>query len=94
MFEWVEDAAGAVGAIGTPEFPATFSEALRTVAPFDYNVVFGYVGTNAPIDLFDDFPASKRRIFVEDYQGEVSHVLVWGPEFGGPENQIRCNKIR
>lgn len=33
-------------------------------------------------------------LFVKDDQGQVSHVLIWGPEFGGPENQIECPKIR
>ncbi|MCU9840559.1 helix-turn-helix transcriptional regulator [Ruegeria sp. WL0004] len=68
MFEWIGEAAETVRRIGTPGFPAALAEALRAVAPFDYTVVFGYVGSNAPMDLYDDFPASKRQVFVQDYQ--------------------------
>ncbi|SDL47372.1 helix-turn-helix transcriptional regulator [Aliiruegeria lutimaris] len=68
MFEWMEDAGNVVEQIGTKTFPATLAAGLRRVAPFDFTVVFGHVGTDAPIDLYDDFPRSKRRIFVEDYQ--------------------------
>ncbi|MFD0981093.1 helix-turn-helix transcriptional regulator [Tropicimonas aquimaris] len=68
MYEWVEEAGRIVASIGTAEFPSQLAASLRTVAPFDYTVVFGYAGSKAPIDLFDDFPRNKRRIFVEDYQ--------------------------
>jgi len=66
--DWLEAAGRVVDAIGTPRFPATLSNALREVAPYDFTVVFGYVGSARPVDLFDDFPKKKRRIFVEDYQ--------------------------
>jgi DNA-binding CsgD family transcriptional regulator len=54
--------------IDRPGFPACVSELLRTVASHTYTVIFGYLGTSRPIDLFDDFPESRRKIFVEDYQ--------------------------
>lgn len=41
---------------------------LRQVAPFTYIVMFAFKGVAQPLDLFDDFPAAKRRIFVTDYQ--------------------------
>lgn len=57
-----------IDAIGTESFPQTLSDALRQITPFDYTVVFGYFGQARPLDLFDDFPRSKRKVFVEDYQ--------------------------
>jgi DNA-binding CsgD family transcriptional regulator len=58
----------AIGAIGTQALPCCIAAFVRSVAPYDFTVVFGYRGTARPIDLFDDFPAGKRRVFVTDYQ--------------------------
>lgn len=41
---------------------------LRSLVPFDYAVMFAYRGEARPIDLYDDFPGGKRRIFVTEYQ--------------------------
>ena len=30
--------------------------------------MFGYRGIDPPIDIFDDFPTGKRKVFVTDYQ--------------------------
>lgn len=57
-----------IDAIGTERFAQTMSDTLKGIAAFDYTVVFGYLGAASPKDLFDDFPTSKRKIFVEDYQ--------------------------
>ena len=57
-----------IGGIGTPAFAPVLTALLRAVAPFTYCVVFGYCGAARPIDLYDDFPAGKRAIFVSDYQ--------------------------
>lgn len=57
-----------IDAIGTDGFARTLSDALKGIAPFDYTVVFGYLGAARPMDLFDDFPRNKRKVFVEDYQ--------------------------
>lgn len=54
--------------IGKSAFGASLSAALQEIAPFDYTVVFGYRGSERPLDLYDDFPRKKRKIFVEDYQ--------------------------
>ena len=63
------DATGAlIDAIGTERFAKTLSKTLKGIAPFDYTVVFGYLGAARPMDLFDDFPRGKRKVFVEDYQ--------------------------
>jgi DNA-binding CsgD family transcriptional regulator len=57
-----------IGAIGTPRFPSEIAGALRHLVHFDYTVMFAYCGDARPLDLYDDFPASKRRIFVTTYQ--------------------------
>lgn len=57
-----------VAAIGHPDFAPALTGLLQGVAPYTYTVVFGYCGSARPLDLYDDFPASKRRIFVTDYQ--------------------------
>ena len=57
-----------IDAIGTEGFAQTLSDALQRLAPFDYTVIFGYLGAARPMDLFDDFPRGKRKVFVEDYQ--------------------------
>lgn len=57
-----------VEAIGAPGFPAAIAAALRVLVPFDYTVMFAYQGDARPLDLYDDFPAGKRRIFVTEYQ--------------------------
>jgi DNA-binding CsgD family transcriptional regulator len=57
-----------IGAIETPDFPAALAAALRVLVPFDYTVMFAYQGQARPLDIHDDFPAGKRRIFVTEYQ--------------------------
>ena len=57
-----------IAAIGTEGFPPALTRLLKAVAPYTYTVVFGYSGPARPLDLYDDFPAGKRRIFVTDYQ--------------------------
>jgi DNA-binding CsgD family transcriptional regulator len=54
--------------IGEDNFANCLSNALREVTPFDFTVVFGYLGSAQPFDLYDDFPRVKKKIFVEDYQ--------------------------
>jgi DNA-binding CsgD family transcriptional regulator len=57
-----------IAAIQTEAFAPALTGLLRAMAPYAYTVVFGYSGSARPLDLYDDFPASKRRIFVSDYQ--------------------------
>jgi DNA-binding CsgD family transcriptional regulator len=64
---WAQ-AAEVVAALDSPVLPKTLAEMLRHVAPFTYTVMFGYHGTARPIDLYDDFPPGKRKVFVTDYQ--------------------------
>jgi len=65
---WHEQVARVITAMATPDYPATLVSVLRTLVPFDYSVMFAYRGDAAPIDLFDDFPPTKRRVFVTLYQ--------------------------
>ena len=65
---WNDSLATALGAIGTSGFATSLIAALTHVVPFDYSVIFAYRGSARPIDLFDNFPAGKRRVFVDDYQ--------------------------
>lgn len=57
-----------VAAIGSDGFAPALTTLLQGVAPYSFTVVFGYKGAARPLDLHDDFPASKRRVFVTDYQ--------------------------
>jgi DNA-binding CsgD family transcriptional regulator len=57
-----------VAALDSTALPRVLADLLRQVAPFSYTVIFGYRGADRPVDLYDDFPQGKRRIFVTDYQ--------------------------
>jgi DNA-binding CsgD family transcriptional regulator len=57
-----------ISSLEKDNFASSLSSALREVAPFDFTVVFGYRGSAQPLDLYDDFPRGKGKVFVEDYQ--------------------------
>lgn len=57
-----------ISSIGEESFAAELSKTLQEIAPFDFTVVFGYLGSAQPLDLHDDFPRGKWKIFVKDYQ--------------------------
>ncbi len=65
---WAPFAGDVVGALETPGLPQALAGLLRQIAPFSYTVIFGYSGKARPIDLYDDFPQARRKIFVTDYQ--------------------------
>ncbi|MBE9637493.1 helix-turn-helix transcriptional regulator [Salipiger mangrovisoli] len=65
---WVAASAAAVTAIGTAGFPKALTDAMRAVVPFEFTVTFAYYRDRRPIDIYDDFPAAKRRVMVDDYQ--------------------------
>lgn len=54
--------------IGRDGFAPELSGLLQAVAPYTYTVIFGYRGSARPMDLYDDFPAFRRQVFVTDYQ--------------------------
>jgi DNA-binding CsgD family transcriptional regulator len=66
--EWLVNAGRIVDSVGSPDFAPTLAEALRAIAPYDFTVIFGYVGSSRPLDLYDDFPPDRRRMHVEEYQ--------------------------
>jgi len=65
---WFPLAAAAVAALGTPDFPRALTAAMRGVVPYEFTVIFAYRGDARPLDVYDDFPAEKRRVMVDDYQ--------------------------
>lgn len=85
MENWFQTTGRLIEAIGTEKFALDLSIMLRDIAPFDYTVIFGFHKTDRPMDLFDDFPKAKRRIFVEDYQ-EGPYLL--DPFFLACENPV------
>ena len=84
---WNDSLAAALGAIGTSGFATSLVAALAHVVPFDYSVIFAYRGSARPIDLFDNFPAGKRRVFVDDYQAGpylLDPLFIASPQTLGP----------
>ena len=67
MKDWLESTGEVISAIGSEGFAERLTSAINHIAPFDYCVIFAYLETARPIDLFDTFPRKKRKIFVEDY---------------------------
>jgi DNA-binding CsgD family transcriptional regulator len=65
---WAPLAAAVVAALDTPALPHALADVLRNQVPYSYTVIFGYSGIASPIDLYDDFPQARRKIFVTDYQ--------------------------
>lgn len=66
--DWMDAAGRLVEGIGSPGFGPVLAQGLREVAPYDFTVIFGYVGSERPIDLYDDFPPDRRILHVEEYQ--------------------------
>jgi DNA-binding CsgD family transcriptional regulator len=65
---WYGAAGRLIETMGSPFFPATLADGLREIAPYEFTVIFGYVGSAMPLALFDDFPEDRRRLHVEEYQ--------------------------
>lgn len=68
MSNWLGAAGAIIAAIDRNDFAETLSNGLKEIAPIDFTVMFGYLGSARPLDLYDDFPKGKRKIMVEDYQ--------------------------
>lgn len=68
MRDWLDPTGRLIAAIGGRDFAPSLLAAVRSIAAFDHMVIFRYHEAARPVDLFDNFPAGKRRIFVEDYQ--------------------------
>jgi DNA-binding CsgD family transcriptional regulator len=84
---WNDSLAATIAAIGTTDFAPALIDALKHVAPFNYSVIFAYCDSARPVDLFDTFPAAKRRVFVDDYQAGpylLDPLFIARPETWGP----------
>ncbi|WP_417809518.1 response regulator transcription factor [Thioclava sp.] len=68
MSDWFTASAEVMKALGTDAFAQVMTGAMRRVVPFEFTVIFAYAHDSRPLDLYDDFPESKRRIMVDDYQ--------------------------
>ena len=66
--KWNTSLAQVIQSINSPNFAQVLADALRSIVEFDYTVLFAYYKDVRPIDLYDDFPAKKRRIYVTQYQ--------------------------
>ncbi|MGM0743185.1 MAG: helix-turn-helix transcriptional regulator [Pseudomonadota bacterium] len=68
MPDWIRTSARVVSSLGKPDFAPALIAALRVIVPFEFTVIFAYHRDRRPIDIHDDFPATKRKIMVDDYQ--------------------------
>ncbi len=66
--DWHQQLATVVAALRTPAYPERLVAALGRLVSFDFSVMFAYRGNERPIDLFDNFGAKRRQIFVTLYQ--------------------------
>lgn len=57
----------AIAALGTAAFCTALTDWLRSVVPYTFTVVFGYRGDSRPVEIHDDFPTARRKVFVSDY---------------------------
>lgn len=65
--DWNSQAAQCLDAVGTSSFARTLADGLRSVMPYDFTVIFGYIGKERPLALFDDFTPARRKLHVDDY---------------------------
>lgn len=65
--DWNNQAALCLEALGSPAFAGTLADGLRSVVPYEFTVIFGYVGRERPLALFDDFTPARRKLHVDEY---------------------------
>jgi len=66
--DWIRASARTVSSLGKPGFGPALVAAMRVIVPFEFTVIFAYHRDQRPIDIFDDFPTTKRKVMVDDYQ--------------------------
>lgn len=66
--DWIRASARVVSTLGKTDFAPALTTAMRVIVPFEFTVIFAYHKDHRPIDIFDDFPAKKRIVMVDDYQ--------------------------
>ena len=65
--DWCASAGRIIDSIGTKEFPKSLAAGLRDLLHFEFIVMFGYVGSARPLDLYDNFPPARHRLHVKEY---------------------------
>jgi DNA-binding CsgD family transcriptional regulator len=68
LSDWGAASAEVVSAQDAPRFAKALTDAMRTVVPFEFSVIFAYHRDSRPLDIYDNFPASKRQVMVDAYQ--------------------------
>ncbi len=64
---WVALLSQCIDSIGVENFPQSLVDALKSLADFDYSVVFAFYQSEKPLCLFHTFSPQKRVVFVDDY---------------------------
>jgi DNA-binding CsgD family transcriptional regulator len=64
---WVALLSQCIDSIGAENFPQSLVDALKSLADFDYSVVFAFYQSEKPLCLFHTFSPPKRVVFVDDY---------------------------
>ena len=64
---WVALLSQCIDSIGAENFPQSLVDALKSLADFDYSVVFAFYQSEKPLCLFHTFSPKKRVVFVDDY---------------------------
>lgn len=59
--------AAVVDALHDTAFAPALSRWLAHIVPYNFTVIFGYHFDAKPLDIYDDFPADRRKVFVCDY---------------------------
>ncbi len=66
--EWHEEVGKVIRSLQGPDYPDRLVAALGKLVTFDFSVMFAYRGEERPVDLFDNFGAKRREVFVSLYQ--------------------------
>lgn len=89
--DWHAEIGRVVRALRTPDYPQCLVDALGRLVAFDFSVMFAYRGDARPIDLYDNFGAKRREIFVTTYQ-EGPYLL--DPFFQASRDRIPAGLYR
>lgn len=59
--------AATIDALRSPPFCTHLTAWLQAVVPYSFTVIFAYHKETKPLDIYDDFPTLRRKVFVTDY---------------------------
>ena len=65
--DWNQQSARCLDALGSSAFAGTLAESVRSAVTYDFTVIFGYVGKDRPLALFDDFTPERQKLHVDEY---------------------------